>query len=79
MIELDPRTHRTYHYWHVSVPGIRPGQIYTYRAHGRFDPERGLRFDPTKASSIPTVSPWSCPTDTLATRQVNTAKPIRSR
>jgi isoamylase len=48
VIELDPRTHRTYHYWHVSVPGIRPGQIYAYRAHGRFDPERGLRFDPAK-------------------------------
>jgi isoamylase len=49
VIELDARTHRTYHYWHVSVPGIRPGQIYAYRAHGHFDPERGLRFDPTKA------------------------------
>jgi isoamylase len=49
VIELDARTHRTYHYWHVSVPGIRPGQIYAYRAHGSFDPERGLRFDPTKA------------------------------
>ncbi len=31
------------------MPGIRPGQIYAYRAHGRFDPERGLRFDSTKA------------------------------
>ena len=49
VIELDPRTHRTYHYWHVFVPGIRPGQIYAYRADGPFDPERGLRFDPTKA------------------------------
>ena len=49
VIELDPRTHRTYHYWHVFVPGIRPGQIYAYRADGPFDPRRGLRFDPTKA------------------------------
>ena len=49
VIELDPRTHRTYHYWHVFVPGIRPGQIYAYRADGPFDPERGLRFDPTEA------------------------------
>ena len=31
------------------VPGIRPGQIYAYRADGPFDPERGLRFDPAKA------------------------------
>jgi isoamylase len=28
---------------------FRPGQIYAYRADGPFDPERGLRFDPTKA------------------------------
>jgi len=49
VVELDPRTHRTYHYWHVFVPGIGPGQIYAYRADGPFDPARGLRFDPAKA------------------------------
>jgi isoamylase len=48
VIELDARTHRTYHYWHVFVPGIRPGQIYAYRADGPFEPARGLRFDPGK-------------------------------
>ena len=48
VIELDPRSHRTYHYWHVFVPGIRPGQVYAYRAAGPFDPARGLRFDPAK-------------------------------
>ena len=48
VIELDPRSHRTYHYWHVFVPGIGPGQVYGYRAIGPFDPERGLRFDPSK-------------------------------
>src|SRR6516165_8233487 len=48
VIELDPRTHRTSHYWHVFVPGIRPGQVYAYRAYGPFDPARGLRFDPSK-------------------------------
>jgi glycogen operon protein len=26
VIELDPRVNRTYHYWHVFVPGIRAGQ-----------------------------------------------------
>jgi glycogen operon protein len=30
------------------VPGVTPGQIYGYRVHGPFEPERGLRFDPTK-------------------------------
>jgi len=48
VIDLDARTNRTYHYWHVFVPGITAGQIYAYRVAGPFDPERGLRFDPTK-------------------------------
>ena len=48
IVELDPVGHRTYYYWHVHVPDIRPGQLYGYRAHGPFDPARGTRFDPTK-------------------------------
>jgi len=48
VIELDPHTHRTYHYWHAFVPGIGPGQVYAYRAGGPFDPGRGLRFDASK-------------------------------
>jgi isoamylase len=48
IIPLDPDHHRTYHYWHVFVPEIGPGQIYGFRAHGPFAPERGLRFDPEK-------------------------------
>jgi isoamylase len=48
VIDLDARRHRSYHYWHVFVPGIGPGQIYGYRASGPFDPEHGLRFDPDK-------------------------------
>jgi len=48
VIDLDPHTHRTYHYWHAFVPGIGSGQLYAYRARGPFDPDRGLRFDPDK-------------------------------
>ena len=48
VIDLDPRTNRTYHYWHAFVPSVTAGQIYAYRIAGPFDPERGLRFDPTK-------------------------------
>ena len=48
VIDLDPRTHCTYHYWHVFAPGLGAGQLYAYRAFGPFDPERGLRFDPSK-------------------------------
>jgi glycogen operon protein len=48
VIDLDPRANRTYHYWHVFVPGVAAGQIYGYRIAGPFDPTRGLRFDPNK-------------------------------
>src|SRR4030095_5865887 len=48
VLRLDPTTHRTYHYWHVGVPGIRPGQLYGYRVAGPSDPAHGLRFDPAK-------------------------------
>ncbi len=48
IIPLDAKRHRTYHYWHVFVADLKPGQIYAYRAHGPFVPERGLRFDNEK-------------------------------
>jgi glycogen operon protein len=48
VISLDPSTNRTYHYWHVFLPDVKPGQIYGYRVHGAFEPQRGLRFDPQK-------------------------------
>ena len=48
IIPLRADQHRTYHYWHVFVPGVKPGQVYAYRAHGTFDPDRGLRFDAEK-------------------------------
>jgi glycogen operon protein len=47
-IRLDPATNRTYHYWHMFVPKIKPGQLYGYRVEGPSEPGRGLRFDPTK-------------------------------
>ena len=47
-IDLEARKHRTYHYWHVFVPGIRAGQLYGYRVTGPFAPDHGLRFDPSK-------------------------------
>jgi isoamylase len=38
----------TAHNWHVYLPGVGPGQRYGYRAHGPYEPERGLRFNPFK-------------------------------
>jgi isoamylase len=48
VIPIDSATNRTYHYWHVFVPGVEPGQLYGYRVHGPFDPASGLRFDSGK-------------------------------
>jgi isoamylase len=48
VIDLDPRSNRTCHYWHAFVPGITAGQVYAYRVAGPFDPPRGLRFDSSK-------------------------------
>ncbi len=48
IIPIDPVSNHTYHYWHVFVPGVQAGQIYGFRAHGPFDSNRGLRFDPSK-------------------------------
>jgi len=45
---IDAATNRTYHYWHVFVAGVKPGQLYGYRAHGPFDLTSGMRFDPAK-------------------------------
>jgi len=48
VITVDPLTNRTYHYWHVFVPGVQAGQIYGFRAYGPLEPDRGLRFDSSK-------------------------------
>jgi isoamylase len=48
VFDLDPRTQRSYHYWHTFVPGIEAGQIYGYRADGLFEPSKGQRFDRDK-------------------------------
>ncbi|WP_255313846.1 glycogen debranching protein GlgX [Trueperella pecoris] len=34
--------------WTGHIPGIRAGQAYGYRVHGRWDPDQGLRHNPAK-------------------------------
>lgn len=34
--------------WHCYLPGVVPGQRYGYRVHGPWEPENGLRCDPSK-------------------------------
>ena len=48
VIPLEHHGHRSGDYWHAFVPGVAPGQIYAWRAHGPHDPDRGLRFDAGK-------------------------------
>jgi isoamylase len=43
-----PLTERTDQVWHGYLPDVRPGQLYGYRVHGPYAPERGHRFNPQK-------------------------------
>jgi isoamylase len=48
VIPLDPVQNRTSNYWHACMKGIKPGQLYGYRADGPYEPSRGRRFDRQK-------------------------------
>ncbi len=48
VIRLNAKTNKTFYYWHVFVLGLKPGQIYAYRAYGPYAPELGHRFDGQK-------------------------------
>src|SRR5438093_4579678 len=82
VISLDPVTNRTYHYWHVFVPGVRPGQIYGYRAQGACDPAEGMRFDATKVLLDPygrgVVVPKDYSRDAARREGDNTATAMKS-
>jgi isoamylase len=59
IIDLDPFRNRTYHYWHIFVPGINKGQLYGYRISGpdgkghSFDPGKVLLDPYSKAVAVP--------------------------
>src|SRR5262245_23617655 len=44
-IELPEQTDMI---WHGYFPDLRPGQLYGFRVHGPYEPERGMRFNPNK-------------------------------
>jgi len=44
-IPLDPQSNRTGDIWHITVPGLKPGQAYLYQVDGPYRPEEGHRFD----------------------------------
>jgi len=39
---------RTDFVWHGYLPQVRPGQLYGYRVHGPYQPDKGHRFNPHK-------------------------------
>src|SRR6056297_1075630 len=43
-----PVKERTHDVWHVYITGLKPGQLYGYRVHGPYEPEKGHRFNPNK-------------------------------
>ncbi|HLL55799.1 MAG TPA: glycogen debranching protein GlgX [Myxococcaceae bacterium] len=43
-----PLLEHTQKVWHGFVPGLGPGTLYGFRAHGAYEPHRGLRFNPAK-------------------------------
>jgi glycogen operon protein len=38
----------THHVWHGFIPGLQTGTLYGFRAHGPYEPKRGMRFNPHK-------------------------------
>jgi isoamylase len=43
-----PLKEKTGDVWHAYLPDALPGQLYAYRAHGPYDPQKGHRFNPHK-------------------------------
>ena len=82
IVKLDSGIHRTYHYWHAFVPGVKAGQLYGYRVHGPSDPKRGMRFDPAKVLLDPygrsVVAPSKYSRQAAAQPGDNTATAIKS-
>jgi len=58
---------RTAHVWHCLLCDIKPGQLYGYRVHGPWEPEKGRRFNPNKllidpyAKAISGKVDWKAP------------------
>lgn len=49
IIELEPKTNKTFHFWHVYVKGLKPGIGYAYRVDGPQDLHgSGDRFNKNK-------------------------------
>lgn len=63
VFKLDKVKNKTYHYWHICVEDLKPGQLYGYRIHGPYQPEKGHRFDPSKVILDPYAKAVTIPED----------------
>ena len=57
--DSEKETHRitlpenTDQVWHGYLPDVEPGQLYGYRVHGPYEPDKGHRFNPHKVMLDP--------------------------
>lgn len=60
-IPLDPLEHRTFHFWHIHVIGLKPGFHYAYRLDGPQDLQgTGNRFNRNKVVIDPYARGNTC-------------------
>lgn len=59
-IELKECSHQI---WHVYLHGVKPGQLYGYRAHGPYEPQNGHRYNPNKVLIDPYAKSVAGPVD----------------
>ncbi|HEX7901445.1 MAG TPA: glycogen debranching protein GlgX [Planctomycetota bacterium] len=74
VVLLDPRRHRSFHYWHVFLPGLKAGQIYGWRT-SKGGP---LLLDPyARATAVPKSYDRMARGDNAATAMKSVVADIR--
>jgi len=73
VIDVSSVANRTYHYWHVFVPGLKAGQIYGFRAQVHSTRRRATGSTPARSSWIRTGVVLSCRTATTVPRRTTRA------
>jgi len=48
IINLDPKTNKTFHFWHAYVENLDAGMHYAYRVDGSKEINQGHRYNPNK-------------------------------
>ena len=48
VLTMSSEAHKSFHFWHIFVEGLQPGQFYAFRVNGPKREAEGFRFDPEK-------------------------------